>query len=176
MQLQVLENVPRMGWLLRGATDPESVAAHCLGTAQVVLALGPEVDPVLDVDRAVSLAVLHDAAEARLGDLPSPVQNLFPEGAKSAAERQLLDELLPPLSSMAHARGLEALEKATREARFVRLCDRLQMGLRLLGYRRAGVRGLEEFQVGLEALDCSEFSPCGELQAQLLVALAALDD
>jgi len=163
-----------MGWLLRGVSQPESVAAHCLGTAQMVLALGPGQDPPLDVDRAVSLAVLHDAAEAQLGDLPQPVQKLFPEGAKHAAERQILDELLPPLSELAHARGLEALGHETREARFVRLCDRLQMGLRLLAYERAGVRGLGEFRPGLEALDCKEFGPCAQLQQQILSALDAI--
>jgi putative hydrolase of HD superfamily len=174
LQLQVLEHMPRMGWLMRGISNPESVAAHSLGTAHVVLALGPGVDPVLDVDRAVSLAVLHDAAEARLGDLALPVQKLFPKGAKQAAEKQLMDALLPPLSDLAHARGLEALEHSTREARFVGLCDKLQMGLRLLVYVRAGARGLGEFRPGLEALDCSEFQGCDELRQQILTQLDAI--
>ncbi len=174
LQLQALERVPRMGWLLRGVPQPESVAAHSLGTAQVVLALGPGVQPALDVDRAVSLAVLHDAAEAQLGDLPAPAQKLLPEGAKQAAERQLLDEMLPPLSPLAHERGLEALAGQSREARFVHLCDRLQLGVRLLAYRQVGLRGLEEFEPGLEALDCGEFAPCGRLQQQILSALAAI--
>jgi len=174
LQLQVLEHVPRMGWLLKGVANPESVAAHSLGTAQLVLALGPGQEPALDVDRAVSLAVLHDAAEARLGDLPKPVQKLFPAGAKQAAERQLIGEMLPALSPLAHERALEALEHRTRESRFVGLCDQLQLGLRLLAYRRAGVSGLGEFEPGLRELDCTEFESCAQLQGEILTALAAI--
>ena len=118
-----------------------------------------------------SLALLHDAGEALLGDLPHPAQALLPPGAKAAAELRAAEQLLAPLSSLAHARAAEALAGETREARFVALCDRLQLGVQLLAYVRAGQRGLEEFRRGLAGLDCGEFGVCEELRAQIQVSL-----
>ena len=62
----------------------------------------------------------------------------------------------------------------TREARFVRACDRLHLGVRLVGYVRAGARGLGEFVPGLEALDLAEFPPCEELRREILTALEGI--
>jgi putative hydrolase of HD superfamily len=171
LALLPLERLPRTGWVLRGVGAPEPVAGHVLGTALVALALAPRVEPPLDVDRAVSLAVLHDAPEALSGDLPKRASQLLPEGAKAHMERAAARELLAPLSDAALERYEEYAAGETREARFVKLCDRLQLGLRLVAYVRAGERGLGEFRRGLEALDCSGFAPAAELRARLLEAL-----
>lgn len=171
LALLPLERLPRTGWILRGAAAVEPVAGHVLGTAFVALALAPRVDPPLDVDRAIALAVLHDAPEALTGDLPRRARELLPEGAKDHMEAAAARELLLPLSPAALERFEEYASGASREARLVRLCDKLQLGLRLLAYARAGERGLEEFRTGLQALDCSEFAPAQQLQARLLAAL-----
>jgi putative hydrolase of HD superfamily len=173
LELLALDRLPRTGWLLAGVPDPESVAAHSFGTALIALALGPRVDPPLDVDRAVSLAVLHDVGEARLGDIPRAGAALLPDGAKRAAEARAGAELTGGLSGLAAERFEEVSEGASREARFVRLCDKLHLGLRLAGYVRAGSRGLGEFQGGLAELDCSEFPPCDQLKGALLADLDA---
>lgn len=173
--LLALERLPRTGWLVAGVAAPESVAAHSLGTALVVLALGPRVRPALDLDRAVSLAVVHDTPEALLTDLPRAAAELLPPGAKAEAEERAAERLLTPLSPEARARFAEFRAQETREARFVRLCDQLHLGVRWIGYRREGARGLGEFRAGLAALDCAEFPPCAELLAEVLAAAHALD-
>ena len=173
LRLLALERLPRLGWVQAGVARPESVAAHSLGTALVVLALGPGVEPPLDVDRAVSLAVLHDAPEALLGDLPRSATALLPPGAKASAEARAAATLLAPLSAAAEEREAEARACATREARFVKVCDALQLGVRLVGYLREGARGLDEFRAGLQELACEEFGPCEELRRALLKALDA---
>lgn len=174
LPLVPLESLPRTGWILRGVASPESVAGHVLHTCYVVLALAPRVVPALDVDRAVTLATLHDAPEATTGDLPRGMKGFLPDGAKARAEERVADELLRPLSTLAHERWSEYHAGATREARFVRVCDRLQMGVRAVAYARAGVRGLEEFEAAMRELDCEEFEPARELRAELLAAFAAL--
>jgi len=174
LDLLALDRLPRTGWLLAGVPAPESVAAHSLGTSLLALALGPSVLPRLDVDRAVALAAVHDAPEAWLGDLPKRGAEHLPPGAKRAAESAIAEELLGALSGAALERFREYQAGATREARFARLCDHLHLGLRLLGYARAGQRGLGDFAQGLERLDCAEFAPCAELQRELLAALADL--
>jgi putative hydrolase of HD superfamily len=172
LALQCLQDLPRTGWIQHGIAEPESIAGHVLGTCELVLALGPRVEPPLDSERALALALVHDAPEALLGDLPRTASELLPEGAKRTAEERAARRLLGPLSELALARYEEQARGQTREARFVRVCDRLQLGLRLLGYRRAGRAGLQEFEAALRGLDCSEFAPARELQAELVAELA----
>lgn len=136
----------------------------------VALSLGPEVEPALDVDRAVALLVVHDAPEAWLGDLPRAGAEHLPSGAKRAAETRIADELLTPLSALARARFAEVAEGETREARFAKTCDRLQLGLRLLAYLRAGQRGLDDFLEGLRGESFREFAPCEAFRRELVDA------
>jgi putative hydrolase of HD superfamily len=175
LPLLALDRLPRSGWLLAGVPAPESLAAHSLGTALVALFLGPRVEPPLNVDRAVTLAVLHDAPEALLTDLPRAASECLPAGAKAEAERRAAERLFAPWAPYALERYSEFEAKASREARFVRLCDRLHLGLRWIGYRRSGVRGLAEFRRTVEGLACEEFPPCGALRAELLDAADELD-
>lgn len=170
LKLTALERLPRSGWLLAGVKEAEPIAAHGLGTCLVALALGPKVEPELDLDRTVSLAALHDAPEALLTDLPKVASELLPPGAKRSAEERAAEELLAPLSSAALSRWREYHAGETREARFVKLCDKLQMGVRALAYTQHGARGLDDFRRSMEELDASEFAPCSELRTKLLAA------
>jgi putative hydrolase of HD superfamily len=153
--------------------EPESIADHSHGTCLVALALGPRVEPPLDVDRAVALAAVHDVPEALLTDLPRSCTERLPEGAKAAAEARAAADLLGPLSALAHERFAEYAAAETREARFARLCDRLHMGVEMVALRRAGHAGLEDFAASVAGTDCSEFPPCAELQEEILAAFEA---
>ncbi len=174
LRLQSLQDLPRTGWIQRGIQAPETVAGHILGVCHLVLALGPRVEPPLDTERALALALVHDAPEALLGDLPRTAAELLPPGAKRAAEQRAAELLLAPLSALARERFDEHQRGESREARFTRVCDRLQLGLRLLAYRRFGIGGLEEFEETLRGLDCGEFAPARELLEELLDELARL--
>ena len=98
---------------------------------------------------------------------PACGMSLDPE---EAATRGLL-AAFPPL---AQERAGEALERTSREARFVHACDKLQLGVRLLGYLRAGQRGLGHFRDGLAELSIPEFEPCETLRRELLAAIDAI--
>lgn len=166
-----LESLPRTGWIQCGIATPEPVAGHLLGAAYLALALAPQVDPPLDVDRVVALALVHDAPEALTGDIPRSGSVLLPEGAKREAEAGAADLVLGGLHEVARGRFEEYERAETREARLARLCDRLQLGLRLLAYTRSGRRGLEDFRGTLEELDASEFRPAEAFRRALLGAL-----
>ena len=172
LALTRLEDLPRTGWLQAGIRPAESIAGHSHGAALVALALGPRVEPALDLGRVLGLLAVHDGAEALLGDWPRAARDFLPEGAKTHAEQRAGDQLLAPLSDLALTLGREYRTQATREARFARLCDRLQLGLRLLLYRRAGWRGLAEFERTVGELDFAEFEAAAPLHAALLRALA----
>src|SRR6056297_276645 len=64
-----LKDERRTGWQLRNVADPETVAAHSWGVAFLTLAYAD--DAGVDADRALRLAVLHDAGEAEVGDVPT---------------------------------------------------------------------------------------------------------
>ena len=168
LALLPLDRLPRTGWILRGVPDPESVAGHILGTAHLALALGPRVDPPLAMERVLAMALVHDAPEALTGDLPRAAAAHLPEGAKHAMEGEIARELVEPLSIAASRAWAEYRALETREARFVVLCDRLQLGVRLVGYLREGRSGLDGFRRGLEELDCSAFPPAQALLDEIL--------
>ncbi|MDZ4772830.1 MAG: HD domain-containing protein [Planctomycetota bacterium] len=171
LALQPLHDLPRTGWILRGIKDPESVGDHVLSTAFLVLTLGPRVDPAIDVERALAMAVLHDVPEALTGDLPRSASELLPKGVKHAAEDLAASRLIAPLSGLALERWQEYRAQSTREARFARTCDRLQLGLRLVAYVRAGHRGLDEFRTTVAEVDCTEFPAATAFKSEILAAL-----
>ena len=81
-------------------------------------------------------------------------------------EGEIARDLVQPLSTPAARAWSEYQAGETREARFVALCDRLQLGVRWVGYRREGRSGLEEFRKGLAELDCEGFPPARALLEQ----------
>ena len=166
-----LDRLPRTGWILHGVPEPESIAGHLLGTAYLALALLARVEPPLDRSRVLAMALVHDAPEAGAGDLPRSAAEQLPPDAKGAMEDALAARLLAPLGPEAAAAWSEYRARQTPEARFVRLCDKLQLGVRLVGYLRAGQGGLGSFRRGIEELDCSEFPAAQELRAEILAAL-----
>ena len=172
--LVALDHLPRTGWVLRGVAQPESIAGHLLGTAHLALALAPRVQPALDLGRVLGLALVHDAPEAWSGDLPRPAARHLPQGAKQIMEQSLAAEELAPLGAHVVAAHAEYQAGTSREARFVHLCDRLQLGVRLLAYLEAGQRGLDDFCAGLESLDVGEFEAARELLDDLLARVREL--
>ncbi len=169
LRLLSLDGLPRTGWALAGVPRPESIAGHVLGTAHLALALGPRIDPPIDLGRLLALVLVHDIPEAASGDLPLPASRALPPGAKEAMEDSLASALAAPLG-LGDLWGEYQLGES-REARLAHLCDKLQLGVRLVGYLRAGQLGLDEFRQGLETLDCSEFPPANELLQEILQSL-----
>lgn len=171
LQLVPLDRLPRTGWVLRGVPAPESIAGHVLGACHLALALAPREVPALALDRVLAQILVHDAPEARSGDLPRPAAQHLPAGAKAQMEEGIAAELLEGLAPAALPAWREFQSGETREARFAKLCDRLQLGVQLVAYHRQGIGGLDEFRAGLASLDTTEFPSASEFQAQVLAAL-----
>ncbi len=90
-----LKDTMRTGWVLRGIRNPESVADHSWGTAFLCMLFGQEAG--VNVGVSVRIALVHDLAECRTGDIPTRVDPAKPSvsaSEKSAAERQAMDELV----------------------------------------------------------------------------------
>ena len=144
LELQILDRVPRSGYVLRGVDHPESVTEHSWHVLFLVWALGSRIAG-LDVQRAVEIALVHDLAELRIGDLPRVASRYFPEGAKKSAELAAMGEILAPLPERALDLYREYQDGATPEARLVKACDKLQLMLKVTVYERWGTGTLGEF-------------------------------
>lgn len=144
LELQNLDRIPRSGWMLRGVAEPESVSEHNFHLALLVWALGAEVEG-LDVGRALELALVHDLAESRLGDLPRTAGRYLPEGAKHLGEAEAIAELMGPIGTRAAGLYEEYRAGDSREARFVAACDKLQLMIKVATYERWGTGALAEF-------------------------------
>jgi putative hydrolase of HD superfamily len=63
-----LKRVKRTGWVRSGVDDAESVADHMFRMAWMAMSIGQDVQGV-DVQKAIKMALVHDLAEAKVGDL-----------------------------------------------------------------------------------------------------------
>lgn len=143
-----LKLLPRTGWLQRGVTAAESVAEHSFGIAALALVF-TAADDSLDRERVLAMALVHDFAEALLGDLPLSARRLIGEDAKRDAERRAVAALCAALPGSDRLVRLweEYAAGATREARFVKALDHVETLVQALAYERAGNRSLDEFWV-----------------------------
>lgn len=174
-RLATLKLLPRTGWLQRGVAGPESVAEHTFGVAALALLVGDHL-PDLDRGRLLTIALLHDMAEALLGDLPASARRLLGAEAKHAAERRAADELFAVLPNRDEYLALwdEYARAASREARLVKGLDRIEMLAQALAYERAGSRALAEFWAGADAGWGDEFPILTRLAEELIARRAEL--
>jgi putative hydrolases of HD superfamily len=144
LEVESLDRVARTGYVLRGVAQPESVTEHSWHVQFLVWVLGSH-DPSLNLERAVAMAMIHDLAELRVGDLPLTARHYFPPGSKRIAESQAMADLLSALPPAARELYAEYAEGATAEARLVKACDKLQLMLKVSVYESWGTGALAEF-------------------------------
>ncbi len=127
-----LKEVDRAGWKRIGVTHPECVAGHSWGVALLALLRCP---PDLDRGKLLAMAVLHDLAEVRVGDI-TPHDSVPPE-EKHRRERAAMDDLLAHRPDL-RAIWDEAEAGVTAEARLLKELDRAEMGLQAERYSEQG--------------------------------------
>ena len=179
IELQRLKALERTGWMLRGiAQGAESVAAHSYGVAVAAMLLADEVvarGVEVDTERVLRLALLHDWAEVRVGDLPRTASEYFGAEARKRAERAAFNDLVRDAGEDAAARYKllheEYEERASLEARLVKAADVVDLLVQTLAFERAGVRGLDEFWEGASAQDFRLEGVAAEVLKDVLCAL-----
>lgn len=136
-----LKDEIRAGWVIRAIAEPESVADHSWGTALLCLLNAEEAG--VDADPATRMALVHDIAEAEVGDIPRRVDESdqpVSRAEKARREHEAIARLAGgPLDGAVELwREYEAGE--TPVARFVRDMNLIDMCLQALYYERAGRR------------------------------------
>ena len=129
-----LKNVLRAGWVRAGIESPESVAAHSWGMSMLALKLAPK---ELDLARILSLCIVHDIPEVRVGDL-TPHDDT---STKAEDELNAIKEMEPEWVGL-----FEEYEQGqTPEAKFVKQLDKLDMALQAEIYQSKSAISLGEF-------------------------------
>ncbi len=143
-----LKRTARTGWGQRGVPSPENVAAHSYGVAYVALILAELSERPLNLAAVLAMAILHDLPEGTTTDIPPAVWRYLPEGAKAAAERQVMEHIAAatPLEPRIMAWWQELRQNESAEAQLVHDADKLDQYLQALVYeQQTGNRLLAEF-------------------------------
>lgn len=179
IELQRLKGLERTGWMLRGiAQGAESVAAHSYGVAVVAMLLADELQArgvEVDAERVLRVALLHDWAEARVGDLPRTASEYFGAEARRRAERAAFEDIVSGVGERVaesyNALHAEYEERASLESRLVKAADVIDLLVQTLAFERAGVRGLDEFWEGVLERDFRLDGVAGEVVGEVLRGL-----
>jgi putative hydrolase of HD superfamily len=152
IELQRLKRLDRTGWTLRGLPNgTESVAAHSFGVGVTAMLLADEFISrgiSVDVEKVLRIALLHDWAEVRVGDMPRTATFYFGSDARKEAETAAFSDVVRDVDS---AEGLygnlysDYEQRSSLEARLVKAADVLDLLVQVLALERAGARGLDEF-------------------------------
>ena len=143
-----LKDIARTGWVRNDVNNPESVAAHSWGMAILALKLTPE---ELDLSKVLSLCLVHDIPEVRVGDL-TPHDDC---STKADDELSAMKELSPEWVHLFEEYELGESE----EAKFVKQLDKLDMGLQAMIYESKQGLDLSEFkESALSKISNSELS------------------
>jgi len=136
--LERLKTQKRTGWVDNNIPNPESISDHMYRMAVLAMCVS---DQSLDIAKCVMMAVVHDLAEAQVGDIAPR------EGISKAEKRRLETEAMQnfvqemlhdsPAALKIMSLWTEYEEQTTAEARFVKDLDRFEMAAQALEYERA---------------------------------------
>jgi putative hydrolase of HD superfamily len=180
IELQRLKRLDRTGWTLRGLPNgTESVAAHSFGVAVTAMALADELQSrgvSVNTERLLRMALLHDWAETRVGDMPKTATSYFGSDVRKRAETAAFADVVIGAGNVASLyRELhdDYEQRQSLEARLVKAADIVDLLVQVLALERAGARGLEEFWEVVEAGTFNFEGPAQEILAELFDALLA---
>jgi putative hydrolase of HD superfamily len=177
IELQRLKRLERTGWSLRGMPGgTESVAAHSFGVSITAMLLADELankDVAIDLGRLLRIALVHDWAEARVGDMPRTAAKYFKIEERKRAEKAAFGDIVEGMTNGDRYRELfwEYEERQTLEARLVKAADMIDLLVEVLALERAGARGLDEFWDVARESDFQLEGPANELIAGILKSL-----
>jgi len=140
-EANALESVDRTGFAMCGVDHPETVAAHSFGMLAAAFGVADMIGESVDRGRLALMVLLHDLAEARVGDTPL----ILKTEADDAREDRAMEEILAGLAEHYREAWTEYRTLESLEARIVHGCDKLQMMAKVAEYERRGERGLGAF-------------------------------
>lgn len=157
-ELHTLTKLPRIGWIMAGVPEPESVSDHCFETAIIAYMLAQQLDEPVDMGKVLAMALFHEVGEVRLTDLPrrsSPYVKEFKRQAETRASKDILhgvaENVLPLLEEM-H-------ELQTLEARLVEAAEELQIITAAMYYAKENRGDISEYRRDAAKYDALGIKP-----------------
>jgi putative hydrolase of HD superfamily len=162
IELQRLKRLDRTGWTLRGLPNgTESVAAHSFGVSATAMLLADKfvaAGIAVDMEKILRLALLHDWAEVRVGDMPRTATLYFGSEARKEAETAAFRDVVAEVDNGLYASLHDDYEqRGSLEARLVKAADVIDLLIQVLALERAGARGLDEFWEVAERCKCKGY-------------------
>ncbi|KAI3775337.1 hypothetical protein L1987_49909 [Smallanthus sonchifolius] len=141
-----LKSTKRAGWVKRDIAGPESIADHMYRMG--LMALIASDAPGVNRDKCIKMAIVHDIAEAIVGDI-TPSDGV-PKVEKNRREKEAIDHMCKllgggPRAEEIHELWMEYEENSTTEAKVVKDFDKIEMILQALEYENEQNKDLEEF-------------------------------
>ncbi len=177
IELQRLKRLDRTGWTLRGLPNgTESVAAHSFGvgvTAMLIADRCAAQGVTVDVEKLLRIALLHDWAETRVGDMPRTATLYFGSEARKHAETAAFSDIVNPVDANGSYEDLykDYERRESLEARLVKAADVLDLLIQVLALERAGARGLNEFWEVAEKPDFNLEGAAEQIVQELLQSI-----
>ncbi|KAJ7065304.1 HD domain-containing protein [Mycena amicta] len=144
--LEQLKTQKRTGWVENNIPNPESISDHMYRMAMLAMCTS---DQKLDVAKCVMMCLVHDLAEAHVGDItPREGISAFEKRRREAETIQnIVHDMLhdTPAAKQIEALWTEYEERKTPEARFVKDLDRFEMASQAFEYERAQGIPLQSF-------------------------------
>jgi len=151
--LEQLKLQKRSGWIREGVQGAESISDHMCRMALMAMMIPSTAARPLDIPRCVMMALVHDLAEAHVGDI-TPVEGV-PARVKHRLEEQAMDSFLNEMlggegnrDARDRFRSLwdEYEARETPESKLVKDLDRLELALQAVEYERSqGITTLHDF-------------------------------
>lgn len=177
IELQRLKRLERPGWTLRGLPNgTESVGAHSFGVSVTAMMLADRIKARgldLDIERVLKMALLHDWAEMRVGDLPRTATNYFGVDIRKTAETSAFADVVANLDGALSYREIyqDYEQRESIEARLVKAADVIDLLLQAYALEHAGAKGLDEFWEVAEEADFKLPPVAHEVVEELLQSL-----
>ncbi|GAQ89337.1 HD domain containing protein [Klebsormidium nitens] len=147
--IQSLKTTKRTGWINHGVAGPESIADHMYRMAMMAFMIDPK-DAAVDRDRCIRMAIVHDVAEALVGDI-TPDDGISKE-EKNRREAAAMEHMCLLLGETPQAQEMRDLwleydAASTLEAKLVKDFDKLEMILQAQEYEASQGKVLDDFFV-----------------------------
>ncbi|XP_055809796.1 uncharacterized protein LOC129880015 [Solanum dulcamara] len=141
-----LKTTKRKGWVNHAIKGSESIADHMYRMSLMALIAGDL--PGINRERCIKMAIVHDIAEAIVGDI-TPSDGV-PKAEKSRREQAALTEMCKVLGGGMRAEEIKELwqeyeNNASLEANLVKDFDKVEMILQALEYESEHGKVLDEF-------------------------------
>lgn len=151
-EMSSLSKMPRIGWILAGVNDPESISDHCYETALFAYFLAKRIQQPVDIGKILSMALFHEVGETRLSDLPRRAKP-YVKKFKKQGEKEILFDVLGSFAADIGSILDEFEECTSLEARITEAAEELQIIFKSLIYAKENNGDMSEYRLDVSRYD-----------------------